>query len=88
MLQYEAKFTELAWFVHSVVADEAMKARHFEKGLRPVIRFRLATLNLQTYREVVERALLVYAELNSQKEHHKGHEPHSHPRETTTFRSE
>ena len=33
VLQYEGKFTELARFALNVVADEAIKASHFKKGL-------------------------------------------------------
>ena len=44
-----------------VVRDDEDKARIFERGLRPSI-FRLVqSSNLQTYREVVDRALIVEA---------------------------
>ena len=79
VLQYEAKFTKLSCFPQSVVADETIKARRFERGLRPAIRSRLTTLNLQTYKEVVEHALLVEVDLNSQREHQKGYKHCSHP---------
>jgi len=74
VLKYEAKFTELSRFAKSAIADEADKARRFEKGLRPALRSRLSVLNLQTYDEVVERALLGEAEMNSQREQQRAAE--------------
>ena len=71
-----------------MVADEAMKAKRFERGLQPVVCSRLMALNIQTYREVVKRALLVEADLNSRREHQKGYEHRSRPKEATPYRSE
>ncbi|RRT50523.1 hypothetical protein B296_00024511 [Ensete ventricosum] len=39
--------------------DESRKAKRFERGLRLAIRSRKSTLKLQTYADVVERALKI-----------------------------
>nr|CAD1823327.1 unnamed protein product [Ananas comosus var. bracteatus] len=57
--EYEREFFRLLHCVPFVVRDDEDKARIFERGLRPSI-FRLVqSSNLQTYREVVNRALIV-----------------------------
>nr|CAD1838552.1 unnamed protein product [Ananas comosus var. bracteatus] len=59
--EYEREFFRLLHCVPFVVRDDEDKARIFERGLRPSI-FRLVqSSNLQTYREVVDRALIVEA---------------------------
>nr|CAD1843945.1 unnamed protein product [Ananas comosus var. bracteatus] len=59
--EYEREFSRLLHCVPFVVRDDEDKARIFERGLRPSI-FRLVqSSNLQTYREVVKRALIVEA---------------------------
>ena len=62
VLQYEAKFTELAWFAPHVVSDNVRKAKKFQRGLRPSIRTRMASLRLKAYFEVVEMAKVVEKE--------------------------
>ena len=59
VLQYEAKFTELSRFAPHIVADDVRKAKKFQRGLRPSIRTRMATLRLKSYFEVVETAKVV-----------------------------
>ncbi|XP_020082388.1 uncharacterized protein LOC109705985 [Ananas comosus] len=57
--EYEREFSRLLHCVPFVVRDDEDRARIFEVGLRPVI-FRLVQAsNLSTYREVVNRALIV-----------------------------
>ncbi|XP_020089304.1 uncharacterized protein LOC109710883 [Ananas comosus] len=57
--EYEREFSRLLHCVPFVVRDDEDKARIFEAGLRPAI-FRLVQAsNLSTYREVVNRALIV-----------------------------
>nr|CAD1825871.1 unnamed protein product [Ananas comosus var. bracteatus] len=57
--EYEREFTRLLHCVPFVVRDNEDKARIFERGLRASI-FRLVqSSNLQTYRDVVNRALIV-----------------------------
>ena len=92
VFQYEAKFARLSHFAKSMVSDEAMKVMRFVQGFRPVFHFQLAVLNLQTYREAVDRTLLVETELDSQRESQKGNQrergQRSRPRETSPLRSE
>nr|CAD1839618.1 unnamed protein product [Ananas comosus var. bracteatus] len=57
--EYEREFSRLLHCVPFVVRDDEDKARIFERGLRPsTFRF-VQSSNLQTYREVVDRALIV-----------------------------
>ena len=71
MAEYEREFSRLLHCVPFVVRDDEDKARIFERGLRPSI-FRLVqSSNLQTYRDVVNRALIVEggaAELQERRE--------------------
>ncbi|RZS25383.1 hypothetical protein BHM03_00058572 [Ensete ventricosum] len=43
--------------------DEIMKAKRFERGLRPAIRSRRSVLKLLSYDDVVERALIIERDL-------------------------
>nr|CAD1820574.1 unnamed protein product [Ananas comosus var. bracteatus] len=56
---YEREFSRLLHCVSFVVPDDEDKARIFERGLRPSIFRFVQSSNLQTYREVVDRALIV-----------------------------
>ena len=62
VLQYEAKFTELARFAPHIVSDDVRKANKFRRGLQPSIRTRMATLRLKAYSEVVETTKVVEKE--------------------------
>ena len=62
VVQYEAKFTELARFTPHIVSDDVRKAKKFQRGLRPSIRTRMATLQLKAYSEVVETVKVVEKE--------------------------
>ena len=67
--EYEKKFTELARFVPEYVDSEEKKARRFQQGLKPWIRGRIAMLELNTYAEVMQKAIIVEGESDqSQKE--------------------
>ena len=44
VLQYEAKFTELARFAPHIVSDDVWKAKKFQRSLRPSIKTRMAAL--------------------------------------------
>ncbi|EKG08920.1 Retrotransposon gag protein, partial [Macrophomina phaseolina MS6] len=57
--EYEREFSRLLHCVPFVVRDDEDKARIFERGLRPSIFRFVQSSNLQTYREVVDRALIV-----------------------------
>ena len=62
MLQYGAKFTELAWFAPHIASNDVRKAKKFQRGLRPSIRTRMVALWLKAYSEVVETAKVVEKE--------------------------
>lgn len=53
---YEAKFAALSIFAPDMVANEELKAKRFERGLRPSIRDRIAPFKLTTYAEMVKKA--------------------------------
>nr|CAD1836374.1 unnamed protein product [Ananas comosus var. bracteatus] len=57
--EYEREYSRLLHCVPFVVRDDENKARIFEQGLRPSIFRFVQSSNLQTYREVVDRALIV-----------------------------
>ncbi|XP_020113807.1 uncharacterized protein LOC109727973 [Ananas comosus] len=68
VVEYEREFSRLLHCVPFVVRDDEDKARIFEVGLRPAI-FRLVQAsNLSTYREVVNRALIVEKRAEIMKE--------------------
>ena len=62
-MAYEAKFAELSRFPLELTEDEAMKTKRFVKGLRPYIRSKLVPLNLRSYSEAIDRAILVEEEM-------------------------
>ena len=62
VLQYEAKFTELARFAPHIVSNDVRKAKKFQRGLRPSIKTRMSALRLKAYSEVVEIAKVVEKE--------------------------
>nr|CAD1821858.1 unnamed protein product [Ananas comosus var. bracteatus] len=57
--EYEREFSRLLHCVPFVVRDDEDKARIFERGLRPSIFRFVQSSDLQNYREVVDRALIV-----------------------------
>uniref|UniRef100_A0A2N9HUA0 CCHC-type domain-containing protein n=1 Tax=Fagus sylvatica TaxID=28930 RepID=A0A2N9HUA0_FAGSY len=56
--EYERKFAELSRFAPHMVDIEVRKARHFERGLREEIQGPVSMFKLETYAEVVDRALI------------------------------
>ncbi|XP_028108498.1 uncharacterized protein LOC114307306 [Camellia sinensis] len=66
--EYEAKFTELARFTPHMVDTNYKKARKFEDGLDLDILDRVAVLNLPTYVNVLDRALMAEAILAVKKQ--------------------
>ena len=57
--EYEADFTNLAVYAPYLVANDEMKARKFEEGLKHEIRKIVRPFQLPTYAEVLDRAILV-----------------------------
>lgn len=57
--QYEAEFAKLAKNAPTLVADEEMKARRLEDGLRVDIRHGVASFELPTYDAVLNKALVI-----------------------------
>ncbi|XP_028063556.1 uncharacterized protein LOC114266814 [Camellia sinensis] len=66
--EYEAKYTELARFAPYIVDTDYEKARKFEGGLDLDILDRVGVLNLPTYVNVLDRALMVEAILAAKKQ--------------------
>ena len=56
--EYDRAFTELARYAPHMVSDEYRKARKFESGLRGPIQDRVNMLNMPTYAEVLDKAIL------------------------------
>lgn len=76
--QYEAKFTELAFFASHMMEDDARKAYKFEQGLKPSLHSNLFALMIRSYKSIVTRAILVkndHEEFQSPREQQKKH-PH------------
>ncbi|XP_074351313.1 uncharacterized protein LOC141690407 [Apium graveolens] len=59
VLEYEAKFTELARLVPGYVSTEFQKARRFQHGLKPKIHSGVVALQLKTYPSVVQAVLVI-----------------------------
>nr|CAD1829990.1 unnamed protein product [Ananas comosus var. bracteatus] len=57
--EYEREFSQLLHYAPFVVRDDEDKAPIFERGLRPSIFQLVQPSNLQTYQDVVKRALIV-----------------------------
>nr|CAD1832720.1 unnamed protein product [Ananas comosus var. bracteatus] len=57
--EYEREFSRLLHCVPFVVQDDEDKAHIFERGLRPSIFWLVQSSNLQTYRDVVNYALIM-----------------------------
>ncbi|XP_043714604.1 uncharacterized protein LOC122662960 [Telopea speciosissima] len=58
---YERKFEELSKYALHMVATEELRAEQFEQGLRPDVRKAVATFQLKTYTEVVQKAQIYEA---------------------------
>ncbi|XP_038974763.1 uncharacterized protein LOC120106008 [Phoenix dactylifera] len=63
VLQYASKFNELGQFCPQFMENERSKASRFERGLRYRIRSRISSHLFTCYRDVLDRALKVEADL-------------------------
>ncbi|XP_074324379.1 uncharacterized protein LOC141661294 [Apium graveolens] len=57
--EYEAEFARLAKYVPTLVADEISRAHRFEEGLRNEIKRHVAAFELNSYKMVLNKALVV-----------------------------
>ena len=64
VMEYVAKFTELARFSDDYVATDVAKVRRFENGLKLPIRGRLVELRLQDMDSMVRTALTIEGEVD------------------------
>ena len=65
VLEYVARFTELARFEDHYVATDAAKVRRFEDGLKLSIRGKIVSHNLQDMDSMVNTALLIEREMEN-----------------------
>ena len=63
VIEYASKFTQLSRYASHMVADERMRAKQFQEGLRLSIKAQVAPFMLHTYSKVVVRALIVEREM-------------------------
>ena len=63
MIEYVARFTELARFADDYVATDAAKVRRFENGLRLSIRGRIVGLHLQDMDSMVGTTMTIEREI-------------------------
>ena len=63
VLEYVARFTELARFAKDYVATDMAKVRRFENGLKLSIRVRIVVLRLQDIDSMVGMALTIEREI-------------------------
>ena len=63
VMEYVARFTELAHFVDDYVATDLAKVRRFENGLRLSIRGRIVGLHLQDLDSMVRMAMTMEREI-------------------------
>ena len=57
--EYEAEFARLAKYAPALVVDEVSRARRFEEGLRSEIKRHVAAFELNSYKMVLNKALVV-----------------------------
>ena len=65
VLEYVARFTELAHFGDDYVATDAAKVRRFEDGLKLSIMGKIVSHNLQDLDSMVNTALLIEREMEN-----------------------
>ncbi|KAF7134853.1 hypothetical protein RHSIM_Rhsim08G0139100 [Rhododendron simsii] len=65
--EYDAQFTTLAHYAEHLIPNDSMKARRFEDGLQPDLGRAVKLLKLETYAEVLDRALMLEAEEENNK---------------------
>ena len=63
VMEYVARFTELAYFSDDYVATDMAKVRRFENGLKLSIRGRIVRLRLQDMDSMVGIALTIEREI-------------------------
>ena len=63
MMEYVARFTELARFANNYVAIDMAKVRRFENGLRLSIRGRIVGLCIHDMDSMVETAMTIEREM-------------------------
>ena len=63
VMEYVARFTELARFADDYVATDMAKVRRFENGLKLSIRGRIVGLRLQDINSMVRTALTIEREI-------------------------
>ncbi|XP_028121623.1 uncharacterized protein LOC114318849 [Camellia sinensis] len=71
--EYDCIFTELSRYAPHTVNTEYRKARKFESGLREPIQDRVHMLNMPTYIEALDKAILAKANLNKYQSSGKNH---------------
>nr|DAD29116.1 TPA_asm: hypothetical protein HUJ06_030584 [Nelumbo nucifera] len=59
MVEYRVEFSKLSKFVPKLVLDQESCARRYEEGLNPHIKQIVAAFKLNTYVEVLSKALIV-----------------------------
>lgn len=64
---FQAKFEELMRFAPELVLDDYTKARRFEEGLRSSIKEKVEILKLESYADVVDRALIAEQSITQTK---------------------
>ena len=57
--QYAMKFEELSRYAPTLIADERVRARKFENGLRGRIQQQVTAFEMPTYKGVVNKALVI-----------------------------
>ncbi|XP_059650729.1 uncharacterized protein LOC132296554 [Cornus florida] len=62
VIEYETHFASFSRYALEMVAIEELRARKFQDGLHLDIRPRISVLELRTYEEVVQKAMLVEVE--------------------------
>ncbi|XP_059629606.1 uncharacterized protein LOC132272479 [Cornus florida] len=62
VIEYETRFTSLSRYAPEMVATDELRTKKFQDGLHLDIRPRISVLDLRTYGEVVQKAMLVEAE--------------------------
>ncbi|XP_057506656.1 uncharacterized protein LOC130789864 [Actinidia eriantha] len=67
LVQYAAQFNDLARFAPECVSTDYLRARCFEQGLRPGLRGKVVSFELNTFEEVMKKALVIDGEAQEAK---------------------
>ncbi|XP_057482049.1 uncharacterized protein LOC130768982 [Actinidia eriantha] len=67
LVQYAAQFNDLARFAPECVATDYLRARCFEQGLRPGLRGKVVSFELNTFEEVMKKAIVIDGEAQEAK---------------------